>query len=111
MRGGRDRVSGTGAVGVVEVGSHHENASEGHQAGGDMLTSLGSRALSWTEGVYPWSNVYGVGRTLLALSTLLTLLLNRSATLFRPLAGAPFEAHLCDATIRRLGIFCMIPGE
>jgi len=51
--------------------------------------------------------VYGVGRTLLALGTALTLIFTRSSTLFRPAAGLP-TAPFCSE-VSRLSIFCAMP--
>jgi antimicrobial peptide system SdpB family protein len=74
-----------------------------------MLSRLGS----WTRGkalrLDPWTNVYGLARTLLALGTALTLALNPAATLFRPAAGVR-DAPVCDG-LSRAAFFCLIPAE
>ncbi len=58
-----------------------------------MLTRLGAAVRSHVAAAPPWTNVYGLSRTLLALGTLSTLIFNHSSVLFRPAAGvetAPF---------------------
>ncbi|MFF1449662.1 sporulation-delaying protein SdpB family protein [Streptomyces sp. NPDC058274] len=57
----------------------------------------------------PWTNVYGLARTLLALGTLLTLAFSDSATLFRPVAfqGNHPTCHGVEAG----GAFCLVPGD
>jgi antimicrobial peptide system SdpB family protein len=54
-----------------------------------MIDSLGEKALAWCRQVNPWGNVVGVARSLIALSTTLTLLLNAVPNLFRPGSGIP----------------------
>ncbi|MEW2299147.1 sporulation-delaying protein SdpB family protein [Streptomyces sp. NPDC006655] len=57
----------------------------------------------------PWTNIYGLTRTLLALGTLLTLAFSDSATLFRPVAfqGNHPTCHGVEAG----GAFCLIPRD
>jgi antimicrobial peptide system SdpB family protein len=55
-----------------------------------MLTAIGLRARGWANEFDPFTNVYGVARTMMASALFGTLLVNESGTLFRPLAGAPF---------------------
>ncbi|WP_327671062.1 MULTISPECIES: sporulation-delaying protein SdpB family protein [unclassified Streptomyces] len=53
----------------------------------------------------PWTNVYGLARTLLALGTLLTLAFSDSATLFRPVA---FQGdHPSCRGVEAGGAFCL----
>lgn len=55
----------------------------------------------------PWTNVYGVGRTLLALGTLGTLLFTHTSSLFRPTTQSAEYIHcggLADATL-----YCLLP--
>ncbi|WP_328687672.1 hypothetical protein OHA74_55085 [Streptomyces phaeochromogenes] len=57
----------------------------------------------------PWTNVYGLARTLLALGTLLTLAFSNSATLFRPVA---FQGeHPTCRGVEAGGVFCLVPGD
>ncbi len=53
----------------------------------------------------PWTNVYGVARSLLATGTALTLLFNKSDILFRPAAGLP-NCPTC-LSVTKIGIFCL----
>lgn len=72
-----------------------------------MLTTLGRRARGWVEATQPWTNVYGLARTLLALGTAGTLLFSHSTSLFRPAAGIP-EVPICSG-LQRLSLFCWVP--
>ncbi|MEV4011794.1 sporulation-delaying protein SdpB family protein [Nonomuraea angiospora] len=69
-----------------------------------MLSRLGAsvRAVAETS---PWTNVYGLARTLIALSTLVTLLASETSTLFRPAAGDP-DFPYCDGAAA-YGLFCV----
>jgi antimicrobial peptide system SdpB family protein len=58
--------------------------------------------------VKPWTNVYGLARTLLAVSGMATLLANPPAVLFHPAAG--LEGAPSCAGAASIGIFC-IAGE
>lgn len=73
-----------------------------------MLTELGNRARAWVAGPTPWSNVYGLARTLVALGTGGTLAFSDTTTLFRPAAGIP-EAPVCEG-IRAASFFCVFPS-
>jgi antimicrobial peptide system SdpB family protein len=73
-----------------------------------MLTRLGAAARSWA-GVSPWTNVYGLARTLLALSTLGTLLFTASSSLFRPAAGFP-DVPNCGG-LAGASLFCLVPAD
>ncbi|MDC0712249.1 hypothetical protein POL68_27525 [Stigmatella sp. ncwal1] len=72
-----------------------------------MLTQLGNRASAWVAGPAPWSNVYGLARTLIALGTCGTLAFSHSSTLFRPAVGMA-EVPLCEG-IRQASLFCVLP--
>lgn len=66
---------------------------------------------SWYEGLFtsdPWTNVYALGRTLLALSPLLTLLFNPANVLFAP--NAEWQAPKCEGWIAQIGLFCVSPS-
>lgn len=54
----------------------------------------------------PWTNVYGVVRSLLACGTLLTLLCNDTGTLFRPIAGMT-ECPSCIG-MAQYSLFCLL---
>jgi antimicrobial peptide system SdpB family protein len=54
-----------------------------------MITKIGRMAAVYCEQVNPHGNVYGLARSLVAVSTLATLLFNDTSVLFRPAAGIP----------------------
>lgn len=56
----------------------------------------------------PWSNVYGIARTLLATGTLLTLLFNAPDSLFRPVGEA---APLTLVFLGRYSFFHLLGGD
>ncbi len=72
-----------------------------------MLTALGNVAYRWTSESKPWTNVYGLARTLLALGTLLTLITNDMEDLVPRVAGLP-EPPICTGALRA-GMFCLFP--
>jgi antimicrobial peptide system SdpB family protein len=72
-----------------------------------MLTRIGVRARRWAADQNPWTNVYGLARTLLALGTATTLAFTHSAQLFGPAAGI-LHAPVCDG-VRGFGAFCLVP--
>lgn len=55
--------------------------------------------------INPWTNVYGLARTFLALGTLLTLVFNDTTVIFKSASGIP-ECPLCF-DITKIGIFCL----
>ncbi|MFE4690166.1 sporulation-delaying protein SdpB family protein [Streptomyces sp. NPDC056749] len=55
----------------------------------------------------PWTNVYGLARTLLALGTLGTMVFSSTGTLFRPVATLG-DYPVCTGPIRA-GVFCLAP--
>lgn len=69
-----------------------------------MLTRIGLWARE-RIGPSPFTNVYGLARTALALSTLCTLLCSDTYTLFRPAFGAP-DYPFCE-DLSQLSLFCM----
>ena len=73
-----------------------------------MLGRVADAAERWTARD-PWTNVYGLARSLLALCTLITLLLNPATVLFRPAAGVP-DAPYCYG-VRSASLFCVVPRD
>lgn len=69
------------------------------------LSKLGATAWRWAESNQPWTNVYGLARTLLALGTASTLIANETGVLFRPAAGI-LQHPICEG-VGRLGVFCL----
>jgi antimicrobial peptide system SdpB family protein len=57
-----------------------------------------------------WTNVYGLARTLLAASTLLTLACNSANLLFRPL-GVEIARGVHDIPLLRFSLFTLLPGD
>ena len=57
------------------------------------LTSLGARVWRRAAATTPWTNVYGVARTILAAATLLTLAFSHSTSLFCPASGRPYAVN------------------
>lgn len=55
----------------------------------------------------PWTNVYGLARTLLALGTLGTLAFSSTSTLFRPVATQ--GTYPVCKSLMRAGVFCLAP--
>lgn len=70
-----------------------------------MLRSLGGVARSWVANINPWTNVYGMARSLLAIGTAATLLFNQPHILFRPASGLT-EYPICQGP-SKIGIFCL----
>lgn len=73
-----------------------------------VLDWLGHHAIKWIGKGRPWTNVYGVSRTLLAAGTILTLVSNRPSTLFRSI-GPHLGAPLCEGH-RGISFFCVMPS-
>lgn len=57
----------------------------------------------------PWTNVYGLARTLVALGTAGTLAFSSTATLFRPVVG--LGDHPGCTGVRSVGAFCLVPQD
>lgn len=57
-----------------------------------------------------WTNVYGLARSLLALGTLITLVLNPVSVLFRPILGVD-KVPVCHGIAKDISIFCMLEGN
>lgn len=57
----------------------------------------------------PWTNAYGIARTLIALGTAGTLLFSSTATLFRPVATLGDHPR-CEG-LGSAGAFCLVPRE
>src|SRR5438445_7830956 len=91
-------------VGAGRERDHH--AEHGREARDPVL----SRLCRWAEALAmtsPWTNVYGVARTMLALATAATLITSSAETLFRPALGFPGVPACVGAG--RLSFFCLIP--
>jgi len=72
-----------------------------------MLSGVGSFAIDWAKRVDPWTNVYGLARTFIALAALLTLLFNPTTTMFHPAVGIPTGLKCGGEDPLGFGLFCM----
>jgi antimicrobial peptide system SdpB family protein len=72
-----------------------------------MLTRIGLAARGWLADS-PWTNVYGLARTLLALGTLCTLAFTTTKALFAPVLDHP-PAPYCDGA-KAISFFCVLPS-
>lgn len=72
-----------------------------------VLERVGTWAVRYAREARVWTNVYGLSRTLLALSTAGTLFFNSSGTLFTPV-GPPYHLPVCLG-LARLSFFCLFP--
>ena len=70
----------------------------------DPLLLLGKACRNWVAHSRPWTNVYGLGRSLLAAGTASTLIFSSSNALFRPAWGVS-EVPICTG-LSRIGVFC-----
>ena len=75
-----------------------------------MLKKWDLRIRAWATNRTPWTNVYGLARTLLALGTLLTLLFSHSSSLFRPASGM-LNVPRCDFSFSQVLFFCQFSAE
>ncbi|NJK43477.1 MAG: HTTM domain-containing protein [Pleurocapsa sp. SU_196_0] len=74
-----------------------------------MLTRFGRTIQTWTSSANPWTNAYGLARTLLALGTLGTLLFSHSSAVFRPTTISE-HAPTCTAETR-WALFCLASSD
>lgn len=73
-----------------------------------MLEKLGVFSVDWVKSNSPWTNVYGLARTIIALTLALTLSTNSVGILFHPAAGVP-EYPQCENI--DISIFCLVPSD
>lgn len=72
-----------------------------------MLRQLNSLVFNWGKSSVPWTNVYGLARSILALSTALALIFNDARIFFRPASG--FESYpYCNSGF---SLFCLVPND
>lgn len=67
-----------------------------------------SKRVRWSSRL-PWTNVYGLARSLLAVGPLLTLLLTHTDVLFHEATGRP-AGPACDG-LRSMAVFCIGDGS
>lgn len=70
-----------------------------------MIRKIGQYAIGLTTKHNPWTNVYGLTRSILALGTFITLLFNPTSNLFRPSVGL-LQFPVCEG-FRSAGMFCI----
>lgn len=68
-----------------------------------------NRQIAVAERLNPWTNVYGLARSLIALGTLLTLVLSSTETLFHPVRL--LDNPRCIGPAATLSLFCTLPIE
>jgi antimicrobial peptide system SdpB family protein len=73
-----------------------------------VLTRLGRAARRRLAEERPWTDVYGLARTLIASATALTLIFSHSSSLFRPGVGLD-QAPVCTGG-RAASLFCLVPS-
>lgn len=73
-----------------------------------MFEQLGKLTQSWAASRSPWTNVYGLARTLLALGTLTTLAFSHSTSIFAPAVG--MENPPACGGVTTWGLFCQMPA-
>lgn len=61
----------------------------------------------WLEAHSPWTPIYGLARSVLALGTALTLLFNHTDTLF--LLGAGISERVLCSSMSALSLYCLVP--
>lgn len=74
-----------------------------------MLKHIGRLAERWSSAPDPWTNVYGLARTIIALATAGTLAFSKTTTLFHPCAGLSSEPPICGSKLAASGFFCVLP--
>ena len=73
-----------------------------------MLNEAVRRFHDWVAAQNPWTNVYGVARSIIALASAVTLMTNDASGLFMPASGLP-EAPRCDG-VAVAGLYCLSPS-
>jgi antimicrobial peptide system SdpB family protein len=74
-----------------------------------MLSVVGRRVRRAMENSNPWTNVYGLARTLIALGTLGTLAFSHSTSIFRPAVGID-RVPQCSGLVRG-SFFCFFGAD
>lgn len=71
------------------------------------IEKLNDSITNWAYAILPWTNVYGLARSIMAISTALTLALNDASIFFRP--GGGFSTPNCSTNIP--AVFCLVPNN
>lgn len=72
-----------------------------------MSNNIEKKLIKYIQTFEPWTNVYGLARSILALATFITLLFNPSSVLFRPAVGIE-QYPVCSGNF---SIFCLVPSD
>lgn len=72
-----------------------------------MAQGFGVFVLSYLDTLNPWSNVYGLARTLIASATGLILAINPTWVLFRPLSGEQGIVNCVVPITHNASLFCL----
>ncbi|AID00223.1 hypothetical protein P9152_05385 [Bacillus subtilis] len=73
-----------------------------------VFKTLNEKIFEWVNCNYPWTNVYGISRSLMALATALTLIFNDASVFFRPASGIATYPY-CPKTIP--SVFCFTSND
>lgn len=73
-----------------------------------MLNDAVRRFHAWVADQNPWTDVYGVARSIIALASAITLITNDASGLFMPASGMP-DAPRCEG-IASSGMYCLSPS-
>lgn len=92
-------------MGLDRCAAGYDHAEPDHPSHGFVLGLLRPDATTTA----PWSNVYGVARTLLASATALTLMTNGPSVLFHPAVGVP-SGPACNS-VGRISLFCVFGAD
>ncbi|WP_277714120.1 sporulation-delaying protein SdpB family protein [Bacillus atrophaeus] len=73
-----------------------------------VFKTFNEKTFEWVNCNYPWTNVYGLSRSLMALATALTLIFNDASVFFRPASGIDTYPY-CPKTIP--SVFCLTSND
>ena len=72
-----------------------------------MFNKIGRYAIQLSVDNNPWTNVYGLARTILAIAMMMTLAFNDVSIFFRPISGRE-TFPLCEGAV---SLFCTVPSD
>src|SRR5699024_1944117 len=99
---------GASSMGMVRYYGRVRHACISSKGGCDMLDRLELKIFNWANSKNPWTNVYGLARSLIALATLLTLLINDAEIFFRPTSDNDLYPNCSNSS---MSIFCLVPPD
>lgn len=74
-----------------------------------MFEKIETKLSNWVHSNNPWTNVYGLARSIIALSSVLTLSLNKAETLFLPTSDS--ASYPSCIGLGKISLFCLVPDE